>query len=222
MSARLTLTINDVHPTWVTSTTSSSNKMTIHTTSPTKVLPIVLLLHTPLLFLLTPMSTTSAFLRNRVSMSLVPWSTKGVVLAVNLQREVNGPLFCVKAVARSGRIRHYWIGMFVSVAPHERQSLNWTIFQAWFRLFVGDLSNDVSDDVLSNAFNKYESFRKARVIRDRLSQKVTRGGTQFCIVYWWHCCRQNTDSWLSLTQKIFSRRGKKWMVRFKCPFSWVL
>lgn len=44
---------------------------------------------------------------------------------------------------------------------------------AWFRLFVGDLSNDVSDDVLANAFNKYPSFTKARVIRDRLSQKVS-------------------------------------------------
>lgn len=43
---------------------------------------------------------------------------------------------------------------------------------AWFRLFVGDLSNDVSDDVLAGAFNKYSSFQKARVIRDRLSQKV--------------------------------------------------
>jgi hypothetical protein len=43
---------------------------------------------------------------------------------------------------------------------------------AWFRLFVGDLSNDVSDDVLANAFNQYPSFKKARVIRDRLSQKV--------------------------------------------------
>lgn len=42
----------------------------------------------------------------------------------------------------------------------------------WFRLFVGDLSNDVSDDVLANAFNKYPTFTKARVIRDRLSQKV--------------------------------------------------
>lgn len=46
------------------------------------------------------------------------------------------------------------------------------LIKAWFRLFVGDLSNDVSDDVLSNAFNKYPSFTKARVIRDRLSQKV--------------------------------------------------
>ena len=45
--------------------------------------------------------------------------------------------------------------------------------EAWFRLFVGDLSNDVSDDVLANAFNKYTSFTKAKVVRDRLSQKVT-------------------------------------------------
>lgn len=43
---------------------------------------------------------------------------------------------------------------------------------AWFRLFVGDLSNDVNDEVLSSAFNKYPSFTKARVIRDRLSSKV--------------------------------------------------
>jgi hypothetical protein len=49
---------------------------------------------------------------------------------------------------------------------------NIIIFPAWFRLFVGDLSNDVSDDVLAGAFNKYPSFQKARVIRDRLSQKV--------------------------------------------------
>jgi len=49
-----------------------------------------------------------------------------------------------------------------------------TRYAAWFRLFVGDLSNDVSDDVLSNAFNKYASFQKAKVIRDRLSGKVRR------------------------------------------------
>ena len=51
--------------------------------------------------------------------------------------------------------------------------LSLTIALAWFRLFVGDLSNDVSDDVLANAFNKYTSFQKARVIRDRLSGKVS-------------------------------------------------
>ncbi|KAJ7228619.1 RNA-binding domain-containing protein [Mycena pura] len=50
---------------------------------------------------------------------------------------------------------------------------------SWFRLFVGDLSNDVSDDVLANAFNKYSSFTKARVIRDRLSQKAKYGFVAF-------------------------------------------
>lgn len=50
---------------------------------------------------------------------------------------------------------------------------------SWFRLFVGDLSNDVSDDVLTNAFNKYKSFTKARVIRDKLSQKAKYGFVAF-------------------------------------------
>lgn len=57
--------------------------------------------------------------------------------------------------------------------PQENSAFTFIVFIEWFRLFVGDLSNDVSDDVLSNAFNKYPSFTKARVIRDRLSQKVS-------------------------------------------------
>lgn len=52
---------------------------------------------------------------------------------------------------------------------------------AWFRLFVGDLSNDVSDDILANAFNSYPSFKKARVIRDRLSQKVSVDCVLVCV-----------------------------------------
>jgi len=72
---------------------------------------------------------------------------------------------------------------------------------AWFRLFVGDLSNDVSDDVLANAFNKYISFQKARVIRDRLSGKVR-------LKYFRHCsqtryiCRRNMGSLHFQTRKI--------------------
>jgi len=73
---------------------------------------------------------------------------------------------------------------------------------AWFRLFVGDLSNDVSDDVLANAFNKYISFQKARVIRDRLSGKVR-------LKYFRHCTqarciyRRNMGSLHFQTRKIF-------------------
>ncbi|KAG6917899.1 hypothetical protein DXG01_000508 [Tephrocybe rancida] len=59
----------------------------------------------------------------------------------------------------------------------DQTLLEWN--PSWFRLFVGDLSNDVSDDVLSNAFNKYTSFTKARVIRDRLSQKAKYGFVAF-------------------------------------------
>jgi len=49
----------------------------------------------------------------------------------------------------------------------------------WFRLFVGDVSNDVTDEVLSNAFSKYPTFQKARVIRDKLSSKAKYGFVAF-------------------------------------------
>ncbi|PWN39451.1 RNA-binding domain-containing protein [Ceraceosorus guamensis] len=39
------------------------------------------------------------------------------------------------------------------------------------RLFVGDLGNDVSDGVLTAAFQKYPSFSKARVIRKKSDSK---------------------------------------------------
>lgn len=82
---------------------------------------------------------------------------------------------------------------------------------AWFRLFVGDLSNDVSDDVLSNAFNKYTSFTKARVIRDRLSGKV-----RILVIREYACIsplpRPSTALLLSPTRRTSSRHGRKWMV----------
>jgi hypothetical protein len=43
-----------------------------------------------------------------------------------------------------------------------------------FRLFCGDLGNEVNDDALIRAFNKYPSFQKAKVVRDKRSGK-TRG-----------------------------------------------
>jgi len=36
-----------------------------------------------------------------------------------------------------------------------------------YRIFAGDLGNEVTDDVLSRAFNKYPSFLKAKVIREK-------------------------------------------------------
>ncbi|KAH8739633.1 RNA recognition motif [Cryptosporidium ryanae] len=43
-----------------------------------------------------------------------------------------------------------------------------------FRLFCGDLGNDVTEEVLANAFKKYLSFEKCKVIRNKHTGK-TRG-----------------------------------------------
>ncbi len=40
-----------------------------------------------------------------------------------------------------------------------------------FRIFCGDLGNEVTDEILSNAFRKYSSFQKGRVIRDKRTGK---------------------------------------------------
>ncbi|RKP23328.1 hypothetical protein SYNPS1DRAFT_11350, partial [Syncephalis pseudoplumigaleata] len=43
-----------------------------------------------------------------------------------------------------------------------------------FRIFVGDLGNEVMDEHLAQAFSKYPSMQKARIVRDKRSGK-TRG-----------------------------------------------
>ena len=40
-----------------------------------------------------------------------------------------------------------------------------------YRIFVGDLCNDVNDSTLAKVFVKYSSFAKAKVIRDKRTQK---------------------------------------------------
>lgn len=40
-----------------------------------------------------------------------------------------------------------------------------------FRIFVGDLGNEVSDATLTAAFAKYSSFKRARVVRDKRNGK---------------------------------------------------
>ena len=41
-----------------------------------------------------------------------------------------------------------------------------------FRIFVGDLGNDVNDDTLARSFARYSSFLKAKVIRDKYTKKT--------------------------------------------------
>jgi len=40
-----------------------------------------------------------------------------------------------------------------------------------FRIFCGDLGNEVSDELLAKAFRKYPSFQKAKVVRDGRTNK---------------------------------------------------
>jgi hypothetical protein len=40
-----------------------------------------------------------------------------------------------------------------------------------FRIFCGDLGNDVTDELLTRTFNKYPSFNRAKVIRDKRTNK---------------------------------------------------
>lgn len=40
-----------------------------------------------------------------------------------------------------------------------------------YRVFCGDLGNEVTDELLTNAFRHFKSFQKARVIRDRRTGK---------------------------------------------------
>ncbi len=41
-----------------------------------------------------------------------------------------------------------------------------------FRIFVGDLGNEVNDDVLAKAFQKFNSFAKAKVVRNKHTNKT--------------------------------------------------
>ena len=41
-----------------------------------------------------------------------------------------------------------------------------------FRIFCGDLGNDVTDEVLARTFGRYSSFTKAKVIRDKRTNKT--------------------------------------------------
>ncbi|RLN64845.1 hypothetical protein BBP00_00003181 [Phytophthora kernoviae] len=40
-----------------------------------------------------------------------------------------------------------------------------------FRLFCGDLGNEVSDELLAHSFGNYATFQRARVVRDKLTHK---------------------------------------------------
>lgn len=40
-----------------------------------------------------------------------------------------------------------------------------------FRIFVGNLGTEVTDEILAKAFSKYTSFYKARIVKDKYANK---------------------------------------------------
>lgn len=129
----------------------------------------------------------------------------------NWRKVGRGQLSFEKEEGRCGRTRLCLNGTQVS-STFIVSYLSADDVSAWFRLFVGDLSNDVSDDVLANAFNKYPSFQKARVIRDRLSQKVTRLCYIILCLFTHILRRLSTDLLHSQIRRISSKHGRRWMV----------
>lgn len=41
-----------------------------------------------------------------------------------------------------------------------------------FRMFCGDLGNEVTDETLARTFSKYPTFLKAKVVRDKRTNKT--------------------------------------------------
>lgn len=62
--------------------------------------------------------------------------------------------------------------------PRKAAGQNWEdpTLAEWpendYRLFCGDLGNEVNDDVLSKAFTRFPSFNMAKVVRDKRTGKT--------------------------------------------------
>jgi len=79
-------------------------------------------------------------------------------------------------VVQLGKMKHLPNGIQVKTSLYfysKKKESNFEYLDD-FRLFCGDLGNEVNDDALIRAFNKYPSFQKAKVVRDKRSGK-TRG-----------------------------------------------
>lgn len=83
----------------------------------------------------------------------------------------------VKAALASSEIEHKAENKKKSV-PRKAAGQSWEdpTLAEWpendYRLFCGDLGNEVNDDVLSKAFSRFPSFNMARVVRDKRTGKT--------------------------------------------------
>ncbi|KAK7344147.1 hypothetical protein VNO77_13460 [Canavalia gladiata] len=83
----------------------------------------------------------------------------------------------VKAAIASSDVEHKAETKKKAV-PRKAAGQTWEdpILAEWpeddYRLFCGDLGNEVNDDVLSKAFSRFPSFNMARVVRDKRTGKT--------------------------------------------------
>ncbi|RZB77740.1 RNA-binding protein 42 isoform B [Glycine soja] len=83
----------------------------------------------------------------------------------------------VKAAIASSDVEHKADAKKKAV-PRKAAGQSWEdpILAEWpeddYRLFCGDLGNEVNDDVLSKAFSRFPSFNLARVVRDKRTGKT--------------------------------------------------
>ncbi|GFS30201.1 RNA-binding (RRM/RBD/RNP motifs) family protein [Actinidia rufa] len=83
----------------------------------------------------------------------------------------------VKAALASSEIEHKAETKKKAI-PRKAAGQNWEdpTLAEWpendYRLFCGDLGNEVNDDVLSKAFTRFPSFNMAKVVRDKRTGKT--------------------------------------------------
>ncbi|XP_076900378.1 uncharacterized protein LOC143554524 isoform X2 [Bidens hawaiensis] len=83
----------------------------------------------------------------------------------------------VKAALASSEVEHK-AEVRKKAIPRKAAGLAWEdpTLAEWpendYRLFCGDLGNEVNDDVLSKAFTRFPSFNMAKVVRDKRTGKT--------------------------------------------------
>lgn len=71
-------------------------------------------------------------------------------------------------VARDGKTPKF-LRMSAGKSWEDKSLAEWP--DGDYRLFAGDIGNEVTDDLLSRAFSRYPSFAKAKVLRDKTTNK---------------------------------------------------
>ncbi|EEH47560.1 uncharacterized protein PADG_03644 [Paracoccidioides brasiliensis Pb18] len=100
-----------------------------------------------------------AFQRIHESTTSTPPSGPHTTTSTPVPAGPNTPIEPAKTVIRSGGGQSWTDSTLLEWDP------------AHFRLFVGNLAGEVTDDSLLKAFSKYPSVQKARVIRDKRTEK---------------------------------------------------